>query len=914
MVKNFFSIFSRSGIKTFLFAVAVIFLLPFSVNATEEKIASVIFEENPIMENVTSWNVAESDAYDFINVFGKTGLIRTPQSQNFVCIDIDDSYWYGTRGEAVSVTVEYFDMGNGKFSLRYNSPAGGVVSTPDDIVYLNNSYQWKKHIFYLDDCILNNSLLHSSDMIVALWTPVMGLSDGNVIIRSVMVNAEFPQNPVSITATSENIGNIFGKNDNPRINLSVENRTEYSFTTSLNYRIKNSKNELISEGCVTLDLAEFEIKQHSIYTFIERYDLYYIEIEAVSKAHISGEEKSFEYNTVLGFSKALTTEENEPKNTYFNFVTHLSRYAQNESIDVISKSGAGGIRDEYYWSEAETVKGEYVISEAFKERVDNLSENNLDCLQILAYSNPLYVTDNYNIVNVPYTEEEIEGFANYAGFMAKELKGKIEKFEIWNEWNIKAFNTEERDADAYVRLLKASYEAIKAENPNAKVYGCATAGADVDFIRDVFECDGDLYMDALSIHPYDWSGGFDQVKFHENIQKVYDLMNEYNVNLPVVFSEIGWTTANCDTGVSEKEQAESAVKVGFYSKANGLADEIYWYDFQDDGANINDQESNFGVTTYQYAKNALSAKPSYLAISAMNSFMSRTTGILGKIENEEKGLYAYSFDTSEDYKVAVMWTNTELTDKVHLNLGCREIEVYDYFGNKINTLNRESGKYVIEVSAEPVYIIGDFDSFSETGKEIDLKFGIEIWTDTENGTVAFSGTDTGLNEGDILTVMLLKKEMTDGAVDKEDIVYIDDIVCESNGFNHKFKMPEKSYGVYKLYLSSAEAEKADKHTLGYNVIGATNFEIKKDNELYHLSVMLKNNNENDESAVIIVSQYNEENVLISAEIKEITIEGNTLNDFAYGLSVEKNASTAYCRAYLWDDFIGMYPLHKFIEG
>ncbi len=913
-MKKFFSIFFRSGTKIFLFVVAVFFLLPFSVNATEEKTASVIFEKNPIMENVTSWNVAESDDYDFTNILGKTGLIRTPQSQNFVCIDIDDSYWYGTRGEAVSVTVEYFDMGNGKFSLRYNSPTGGVVSTPNDIVYLENSYQWKEHTFYLEDCILNNSLLHSSDMIVALWTPTMGLSDGNVIIRSVRVNDEFPKIPVSISVMSENVGNIFGKNDVPKLKLSIENRTEFPSVTSVKYRIKNSKEELISEGSVTLDLAEFEIKQYGIYTFIERYDLYYIEIDAVSKIEISGEEKSFEYNTVLGFSKALTTEENEPKNTCFNFVTHLSRYAQNESLDVISKSGAGGIRDEYYWSEAETVKGEYIISDAFRERVDKLSENNLDCLQILAYSNPLYVTDNYNIVNVPYTEEEIEGFANYAGFMAKELKGQIEKFEIWNEWNIKAFNTEERDANAYVRLLKASYEAIKAENPNAKVYGCATAGADVEFIRDVFEYDGDLYMDALSIHPYDWSGGFNLINFHESVQKVYDLMNEYNVNLPVVFSEIGWTTANCDTGVSEKEQAESAVKVGFYSKANGLADEIYWYDFQDDGANIDDQESNFGVTTYQYAENALSAKPSYLAISAMNSFMSRMTGISGKIENEEKGLYAYSFDTSENYKIAVMWTNNESTDKIHLDLGCREIEVYDYFGNKINTLSRESGKYVIEVSAEPVYIIGDFVSFSETGKKIDLKFGIEIWTDTENETVTFSGTDTGLNEGDILTVMLLKKEMTGGAVDKADIVYIDDVVCKSNGFEHKFKMPEKSYGVYTLYLSSAEAEKADKHTLGYNVIGATNFEIKKDNELYHLSVMLKNNNENAESAVIVVAQYNEENVLIAAEIKEITIEGNTLNDFVYGISVEKNASAAYCRAYLWDGIIGMYPLHKFIEG
>ena len=61
-------------------------------------------------------------------------------------------------------------------------------------------------------------------------------------------------------------------------------------------------------------------------------------------------------------------------------------------------------------------------------------------------------------------------------------------------------------------------------------------------------------------------------------------------------------------------------------------------------------------------------------------------------------------------------------------------------------------------------------------------------------------------------------------------------------------------------------------------------------------------------------QYDKENVLTAVEGKTVTIEGNTLNDTVYGISVEKNASTEYCRAYIWDDFTGLYPLHKFIEG
>ena len=92
------------------------------VHAVENKSAEIVFDSTPVLKNISRWTTAEdSSIAEFTEKGGKTGLVRGTGSRHYIALNISDSYWYSDVGESVKVTVEYFDEGTGKFTLRYNS-------------------------------------------------------------------------------------------------------------------------------------------------------------------------------------------------------------------------------------------------------------------------------------------------------------------------------------------------------------------------------------------------------------------------------------------------------------------------------------------------------------------------------------------------------------------------------------------------------------------------------------------------------------------------------------------------------------------------------------------------------------------------------------------------------------------------
>lgn len=707
--------------------------------------AEIIFDKQVKMTNISGWQVGETLNYEFAQKDGKNGLLRTPEGKNFfICVGVDDNFLYSEEGTAVAVTVEYYDEGNGMFTLRYDSVDRGKWAAPEDTVYMTDAKEWKKHTFYMDDCMLRNNLMHSMDIELGLWQTDMGTSKGSVIIRSIKIEKCFPQHPLVISADTGYAGNILGENDSGVFDVVFNNISDAKIDADVKYRVRNSQNIVLSSGegkVVTEPGSEGRL---SIDSKIEKYDLYEVDVEFTSTVEVDGVFQDIADKKTIKVSKALTTEPDEPKNDYLYVSTHFEKYNQEKSFEVVSRAGFAGIRDEIYWDDVEATKGVYKLSNLQNARVASLSENNLDMLQILAYSNPLYITDRpYSIITAPFYDSEIEAFAKYAGFMARELKGKVNKFEIWNEWNIKNFNAEQRDAAVYTKLLKACYEAIKKENPEAVVYGIASAGADADFLKGVLEAGGYDYMDGVSIHPYDWQGTYRHGVQINAVEKIHDLLIEYGGDKPVIYSEMGWTSADCATGVGRKKQAIYAVQVVFIAKAHKLADEVYWYDLQDDGAVHEAQEHKFGLTEYEFGDDPLAAKESFLAAAAMNRFMAGKTDYISSIEKDDLATAVHFFDKGEGENLGVLWTTKLDGDSIALNLGCQDIEVFDYYGNKIDTVVSYSGIYNFALAEEPVYITGNFTKYEEAVKTITQSASIITAVQNDEFTIELNDASKG---------------------------------------------------------------------------------------------------------------------------------------------------------------------------
>lgn len=728
----------QKSVKLSLLTGSLIFLIQSGVHAVENKSAEIVFDSTPVLKNISRWTTAEdSSIAEFTEKGGKTGLVRGTGSRHYIALNISDSYWYSDVGESVKVTVEYFDEGTGKFTLRYNSKENGRWASADDIVTLTNSGEWKTHTFSIDDILLNNYLIYGGDLEVALWSETMGGSDSDIVFKSVRIDEAFPKTPVASVMKTGKLANVFGRDEAVTFSVESTNITDYSLNSQIDCTVYGSDGKVVKSTTFTSALAADEKKTTQITLYDAKYDLYTVSVKVKSQGVIDGETKNFESVETFEISKVYTSLDGEAKNDYFNMCTHLKGKDLDVNAILLSKIGVGAVRDEYYWSEAETVKGEVVLSDSYKSRISTLAENGIDTLQILAYNNPLY-SGSSSITQAPTKTEEINGFANYAGTMARELKGIVNKFEIWNEWNHASFNDNDAGAKDYVNVLKAAYNAIKAENPEATVYGVASASADNTFLLKILLYGGYNYMDAISIHPYDWDGDFTYSDLIDNVNKMKRTLSYYG-DKPIVFSEMGWNTGENTSGVTEAEQARYVVQMTAISKAYDLADEIYWYDFQDD-ARDNEANSNFGSVNHQYSANPYGAKLSYLTISAMNRFMAGEIEYCAKIENSDRTTMMYSFDrTLQGDNLGILWSNEEGGKKVGMKLGCDNIKVYDSFGNLVKEESKKSGYYELDLSADPIYVTGSFTSFEESEKPASIE-SFQSSYDANKNIITVSGT------------------------------------------------------------------------------------------------------------------------------------------------------------------------------
>jgi hypothetical protein len=97
--------------------------------------------------------------------------------------------------------------------------------------------------------------------------------------------------------------------------------------------------------------------------------------------------------------------------------------------------------------------------------------------------------------------------------MARRYKGRIHAYEVWNEQNLwyEWGGRGRLNATQYVDLLKLSYQAIKASDPDAIVVSGAltptgiddgvTAYDDVRYLRMMYQAGLKDYADAIGAHP-----------------------------------------------------------------------------------------------------------------------------------------------------------------------------------------------------------------------------------------------------------------------------------------------------------------------------------------------------------------------------------------------------------------------------
>ncbi|MGN0179893.1 MAG: sugar-binding protein [Monoglobaceae bacterium] len=705
-------------IKGIALIIAAIMCLPggFSVFAEEEEAvyAYIIYGKPDKVLNLTATGNVDTVERD-----GRIGK-KTNHANNVdaIAIDVDDNCLYDIPNYTpIDVTVEYFDEGYGKFSLIYNThnPSAAYVKnaayslTHTDSIELTNSLTWKSHTFRLEDMKFAG-FGGWKDLRLTTWNAAAGYSPEDVIFGSVYIKPGDYVSPIDIGAIqSAKTGNIFAEGEEIALNNSFFNKTNEEFGVTAKYIVYDSEGKELETQTIQFDVLPNDtvVKEYS-FTNPGIYDLYDIELQTVSVLKDNAA-KVYEASSTGKFSVAVDS--SDIKNEQYGLNNHgLSRGmgTLEEYTYLMGAAGASYMRgDSLYWAEVEKSKGKYEIDQSWLKKADETLARGIKVHTILCGGNKLYYPCTNEFTTPPSTDEDIEAFANYCGYVAGALKGRVESFEIWNEWNLTSFNKTNEPPETYAKLLKAAYKAIKKANPDAIVVGGDTSRIPLDWFERVFEAGGYDYCDAISVHPYDWSTeDFDVDAFLTNAQGLKDLMHKYGPDKPIWATEVGFNTS--DGRYSNEKQAKETVILNLFNKYFNVYERLFQYCLYDRD-NQSDIESCWGLVNYWASPyHPHSAKESYLALCAMNKFIGDAKPDKHLIDNE---FCALGFKNSNlgDVLVVIAKRNEKM---MAYNLGCGSVDIYDMYGNKMDTVYSDNGEYSFTVTDKPVYVVGNFNELS----------------------------------------------------------------------------------------------------------------------------------------------------------------------------------------------------------
>jgi hypothetical protein len=182
----------------------------------------------------------------------------------------------------------------------------------------------------------------------------------------------------------------------------------------------------------------------------------------------------------------------------------------SNNISLIKGMGFNWVKFQMAWKDVEAAPGNY--SWGFWDEV--LGVYSANGVKVL-----LSIPKAPDWARPPDDDKSVEGppqdpntYANFVGQVAARYAGKVQAIEIWNEQNLyyEAGGHGRINPAAYTELLKLSYNAIKAVNPDMIVVtGAMTpTGApppvamdDVEYLRQMYANGAKGFFDAVGAHP-----------------------------------------------------------------------------------------------------------------------------------------------------------------------------------------------------------------------------------------------------------------------------------------------------------------------------------------------------------------------------------------------------------------------------
>ncbi|MCZ2095050.1 MAG: beta-galactosidase [Anaerolineae bacterium] len=263
----------------------------------------------------------------------------------------------------------------------------------------------------------------------------------------------------------------------------------------------------------------------------------------------------------LSLGPPQTVETLHPKICVHTRLTdEVEEWKVQRTLALVREMGAPAIVEYFPWPYVDRGPGRYDWSHP--DRILRHAEN--QGLRVIArlglvpvWARPPADEKVTSLTYLPY--DRFDEFAAFVGAFAARYRGRVQDIIIWNEPNL-AFEWGSRppDPEAYADLLRLSYAAAHAANPEVRVLGGALAPtlepessgfamSDLVFLERLYAAGAAASFDALAVHTYGFTAPPDAppdpgaINFRR-VELLRAIMERHgDGDTPIVITESGWS-------------------------------------------------------------------------------------------------------------------------------------------------------------------------------------------------------------------------------------------------------------------------------------------------------------------------------------------------------------------------------------
>jgi len=319
-------------------------------------------------------------------------------------------------------------------------------------------------------------------------------------------------------------------------------------------------------------------------------------------------------------------------------------------MDMVKAEGVHFIYMDFTWPSVEHVKGQYDFSAADK-LYDQIASRGMQANFLLDKNNSFYGAD-------PTKTEWLQGYAHFAAAAAAHFKGKGVVWELWGEAdNPPNWVSGTYSPSQYMAMVRVAAPAMHRADPTCKIVAPGTTGVNLSYLKTCMQ-EGLLdLVDGVGVDPYRQnpyhahsSNGTPESLVSDYAQLRADMRRYGGKTLPIVCSELGWSSDAAEGGLKIQTQGDYVARMFLVNLSQGVP-LSNWYTFQDAAP----QGTTNPEWAYGTVNSDLTLKPAYREMQLLATSLRGAT-FSQKLDDGNLSDWLLVFKTPAGHKTLAAWT------------------------------------------------------------------------------------------------------------------------------------------------------------------------------------------------------------------------------------------------------------------